>query len=133
VESPQTTKEEHVKRLIATIAVVTPLALMLTACGPSPEQQRQDTALEFARSVAEDTPDAVCDDYAGDALVDREGWEDIAVESVAVEPTVAGEYIVGLRFTQDGEEKHARVWVASAGDDGYCVRIAADGQDGTAE
>ena len=121
------------KRLIATIAVATPLAILLTGCGPSVEQQREETALEFARTVSEETPDAVCEDYAGDALVDREGWEDIEVESVAMEPTSAGEYIVGLSFTQDGEEKHARVWLATDGDDGYCVRIAADGQDGSAE
>ena len=121
------------KRILATVAVATPLALLLTGCGgPSLEDQREDAALAFARTVSDETPDAVCEDYVGDALVDREGWKEIEVETVALEPTSAGEYIIGLQFVQDGEPKHARVWVASAGDDGYCVRTAADGQDGTA-
>lgn len=121
------------KRIIAVVAVAAPLAILLTGCGPSPEEQREEAALAFAQSVSDETPDKVCDDYAGDALVDRDGWEDIEVETVAMEPTAAGEYIIGLGYTQDGDQKHARVWVASAGDDGYCVRIAADGQDGAAE
>ena len=121
------------KRSIAAAAAAASLALLLTGCGPSLEQQREDAALDFARTVSDETPDAVCDDYAGDALVDREGWEDIEIETASMEPTNAGEYIIGVEFTQGGEQRHARVWVASAGDDGYCVRTAADGQDGTAE
>jgi hypothetical protein len=115
------------RRVIALTATFGTLALLLTGCGTSLEQQREQAALAFAQTVNEKTPDAVCDGYAGHAIVDPQGWEDIEIDTVAIEPTNAGEYIIGLRYTKKGEEKLARAWVASAGDAGYCVRIAADG------
>ena len=117
------------KRSILAACTVAALAVALAGCTVSPEQQREDVALVFARTLTEKTPGRVCDDHAGDALLDREGWEDVEVESSVIEPTSAGEYIIGLQYTKDGDEKHARVWLASDGDEGYCVRIAADGVD----
>ena len=115
------------RRTISLVGIAGALALMLTGCGTSLEQQREQAALAFAQTVNEKTPDAVCDSYVGHAIVDAEGWEDIGIDRVAIEPTNAGEYIIGLRYTKNGEQKLARAWVASAGDAGYCVRIAADG------
>lgn len=48
------------------------------------------------------------------------------LDTVAAEPTNAGEYIVGLTYTKGGDEHAARVRVAPEGD-GFCVRTAADG------